>query len=167
MSFEDRHRQSVMQSRSTDYCSMSSDVLVGWSAVHIEESLLDWKKREQQLLQPIGLWRLSIGQQDVQADESICTFHEDICLSRNRHTQSQDHQCQEDNVLEDVLAGMSLLYINIARAENQSTPRRKTSKWQGKQARLENKPAALDMFATKYMYVCRKDSPPNNKHSSR
>jgi hypothetical protein len=48
--------------------------------VNIESLQLLYSKKLVQQLQLIVLLRLLIVQQDVQVDENICMFHEDICL---------------------------------------------------------------------------------------
>ena len=78
---EERHKLPMVQPILADYYSMQQNEPIGLLVVNIELlQLLYSEKLVQQQLQLTVLLQLLIVQQDVQVDENICMFHEDICL---------------------------------------------------------------------------------------
>ncbi len=70
----------MVQPSSADYYSLQEDEPIGLLVMNIELLQLLNSKKPVQQLQLIVLLQLLIVQQDVQVDENICMFHEDICL---------------------------------------------------------------------------------------
>ncbi len=70
----------MVQPSSADYYSLQEDEPIELLVMNIELLQLLNSKKPVQQLQLIVLLQLLIVQQDVQVDENICMFHEDICL---------------------------------------------------------------------------------------